>query len=145
MGLATVHGIVHEYGGHIVVESVLGFGTRFRILLPGDASVPEHALVARGSAAVHARRPLAGKVLLVDDNFVVGEFLQAARGRCLSRAAGGHPAQRLSAVEARDALPPGQSPTRWRDIHGGRERRQSLLRASRQRAVAPTSEGDNSP
>ncbi len=76
MGLATVHGIVHEYGGHIVVESVLGFGTRFRILLPGDTSLPEHALAARGSAAVHARRPLAGKVLIVDDNFVVGEFLE---------------------------------------------------------------------
>ena len=29
MGLATVHGIVHEYGGHICVDTALGAGTRF--------------------------------------------------------------------------------------------------------------------
>jgi signal transduction histidine kinase len=40
MGLATVHGIVHEHDGHILVESARGAGSRFRILLPmhgGDA------------------------------------------------------------------------------------------------------------
>jgi PAS domain S-box-containing protein len=32
MGLATVHGIVHEHGGHIIVEAAPGAGSRFRIL-----------------------------------------------------------------------------------------------------------------
>lgn len=34
MGLAMVHGIVHEHGGHILVNSGEGKGTSFHILLP---------------------------------------------------------------------------------------------------------------
>ena len=34
MGLAMVHGIVHEHGGHLRVESVRGRGSTFRVLLP---------------------------------------------------------------------------------------------------------------
>ena len=34
MGLAMVHGIVHEHGGHVVVESRPGQGARFRVVLP---------------------------------------------------------------------------------------------------------------
>lgn len=34
LGLSIIHGIVHEYGGHILIDSQPGSGTRFRILLP---------------------------------------------------------------------------------------------------------------
>ena len=34
MGLAVVHGIVHEHGGHVIVDTFVGRGTTFRILLP---------------------------------------------------------------------------------------------------------------
>jgi len=34
MGLSVVHGIVHKLGGHIVVNSTVGKGTHFKILLP---------------------------------------------------------------------------------------------------------------
>ena len=76
MGLATVHGIVHEHGGHIVVDRPFAGGARFRVLLPAldDATqlakpVPENA----GSA----RRPrLAGKVLVVDDEAPVADFMR---------------------------------------------------------------------
>ncbi|MCP4715407.1 MAG: response regulator [Deltaproteobacteria bacterium] len=34
MGLAVVHGIVHSFGGEILVESELNAGTVFRVLLP---------------------------------------------------------------------------------------------------------------
>jgi PAS domain S-box-containing protein len=65
MGLSMVHGIVHEHGGHVVVESDWGKGARFRILLP------EHAAALRPSSATPAGRPagrpLQGRVLVVDD------------------------------------------------------------------------------
>ena len=34
MGLAMVHGILHEHNGHIIVESTLGIGSTFRLLFP---------------------------------------------------------------------------------------------------------------
>ena len=73
MGLAMVHGIVHEHGGHILVDTAAGLGARFRIALPA----------ARGaSAAVTAAAPggkesgrLAGSVLVVDDEDMVLELM----------------------------------------------------------------------
>jgi two-component system cell cycle sensor histidine kinase/response regulator CckA len=40
LGLAMVHGIVHQHRGHLHVESQLGQGTKVRVLLP-LADVPE--------------------------------------------------------------------------------------------------------
>jgi PAS domain S-box-containing protein len=62
MGLSVVHGIVHEFGGHILVESDSG-GSKFRMLFPrpqrtGAAAPPlmqghgEHILVVDDEAAV---------------------------------------------------------------------------------------------
>lgn len=34
MGLAMVHGILHDHSGHIIVESTLGKGSNFRLLFP---------------------------------------------------------------------------------------------------------------
>jgi CheY-like chemotaxis protein len=76
MGLATVHGIVHEHQGHVIVETAPGAGSRFRILLPmlasGTAVAP-----APGAAPVKAsRKPLQGRVLVVDDEKAVADFMR---------------------------------------------------------------------
>jgi len=80
MGLATVHGIVHEYGGHVLVDSTPGRGTTFRVLFPALESaavaVPEPA----GETVRSRLRPLHGRVLVVDDEPAVAEFMQDLLG-----------------------------------------------------------------
>jgi PAS domain S-box-containing protein len=77
MGLATVHGIVHDHGGHILVDTAPGAGATFRVLLPLPAGLPdivvtEQPLPARAGAP---RRPLSGRVLVVEDEQTVGELM----------------------------------------------------------------------
>ena len=82
MGLAIVHGIVHEHGGHVLVESAPDGGARFRVLWPAlpEGSV-EEALEISAAPGASAGRPiarpaLAGSVLVVDDETIVGEFMR---------------------------------------------------------------------
>ena len=78
MGLAIVHGIVHEHGGHVLVDTAPGSGARFQALFPclddGDAHDVPHAA---GPVTRSAVRPaLRGHALVVDDEFAVGEFMR---------------------------------------------------------------------
>ena len=72
MGLSMVHGIVHEHGGHVMVETAPGQGARFRVLLP----------VVGGSVAAEQKKPgararprLSGSILVVDDEHMILEFM----------------------------------------------------------------------
>jgi CheY-like chemotaxis protein len=108
MGLAMVHGIVHEHGGHIVVESVVGSGSRFRVFWPTCDEVSCESDVDQPvSASTSARRrkpPLRGHVLLVDDDATVADFMVEmlqANGLTVTRAASGESALALFEAEPR--------------------------------------------
>ena len=71
LGLALVYGLVRQSGGSIDVDSKLGQGTRFRILLP---QCEEDEQTTRGAAADES--PHGSEILLlVEDDEVVRELL----------------------------------------------------------------------
>jgi PAS domain S-box-containing protein len=81
MGLAMVHGIVHQHGGHVLVESSPGKGTEFRVLLEwpeGEAKVvPAREPEQRGAPS---RPRFSGRVLVADDEPIIREFLRDLLG-----------------------------------------------------------------
>jgi CheY-like chemotaxis protein len=75
MGLAIVHGIVHDHGGHIDVQTRPGVGTEFRVLLPlVDLSAAAASVPARVAATPSLPR-LTGRVMVVEDDPMVGDFM----------------------------------------------------------------------
>jgi CheY-like chemotaxis protein len=62
LGLAVVHGIIKSYGGDIVVESTIGKGTTFHILLP---TIETDALTDRKPEAQLPRGE--ARILFIDD------------------------------------------------------------------------------
>ena len=65
LGLSTVHGIVHQSGGAIVVRSAPGAGTAVDVYLPGTGQV---AVPARAEPAPDPRAgAVTGTVLVVED------------------------------------------------------------------------------
>jgi PAS domain S-box-containing protein len=77
MGLAMVHGIVHDHGGHIQVVSTPGQGSVFRVLLPAAEQDTTRAAVpaAPAPAAIQVAPPLEGRVLLVEDESIVSDYM----------------------------------------------------------------------
>ena len=74
MGLATVHGIVKQTGGHVSVDSEVGRGTTFRVYLPRSnaRAAPAAISAARGDAIGGA-----ATVLLVEDEHGVRSLARA--------------------------------------------------------------------
>jgi PAS domain S-box-containing protein len=66
LGLSVVHGIIHEHGGHIAVESSPGAGTTFTVLLP-LAEPGEVRLETIKSETPNGQ----GRILFVDDEAAV--------------------------------------------------------------------------
>ena len=80
MGLAMVHGIVHDHGGHILVDSASGAGTTMRVLFPpldadADAAGAPRRQESGSQHAVSRKANLKGRVLVAEDEAAVRELL----------------------------------------------------------------------
>jgi two-component system, cell cycle sensor histidine kinase and response regulator CckA len=80
LGLATVHGIVTQSGGHIVVRSTVGQGTEFSVYLPAHSGKvqPRRLTPSSGSPV---RATAVRTVLVVDDDNPVREVAVRALSR----------------------------------------------------------------
>jgi PAS domain S-box-containing protein len=121
LGLAVVHGIIKQAGGHIEVESTAGQGTTFRVYLP---RVEEPAAPSPGPPA----EAIVRTVLLVEDEEVVRAYARtvlAQHGYAVLEASDGAEALRRAEEHAgpidllvTDVVMPGL---------GGREVHQHLI------------------
>jgi len=77
MGLSMVHGIVHEHGGHILVDSIVDKGTTFRLLFPALQEkvdqTKENLLLPITAKIITDSIP---HILVVDDEASVAKFLR---------------------------------------------------------------------
>lgn len=84
MGLSVVHGVVHKLGGHIAVNSTIGEGTEFKILLPSSSEKIERS--DSGIKDVKAKFDFSGlRIMVVDDEPAVAGLLEAALQQCNAR------------------------------------------------------------
>ena len=94
LGLSVCHGIVTSMGGEIHVESALGKGTTFRILLP---PAPHQEIeVAPLTGTPPATGPLQGRILVIDDEVMILRLIRQ------SLEADGH--EVVATESAREAL-----------------------------------------
>ncbi len=98
MGLATTHGIVHQVGGHIVVDN-RSAGTTFALLFPSARATGLEDTELQNFAPSSDTQTLRGNVLVVDDNPAVGEFM-----RDLLRSWGLNVTVQQSAIRAEQAF-----------------------------------------
>jgi PAS domain S-box-containing protein len=76
LGLAMVHGIVHQHQGLVHVESRPGHGTTVRVCLPRARGAPEPtAGAARGGSEARGGREV---VLVAEDEAALGRLLESA-------------------------------------------------------------------
>jgi CheY-like chemotaxis protein len=103
LGLATVHEIVRQCGGHVAVESEVGRGTTFSVYLPRAAGRAPTGLSHPGTVALPRA---SGTVLLIEDEDSVRALVRHVLTGCgyaVIEARGGEEAVELASAH-RDRL-----------------------------------------
>jgi PAS domain S-box-containing protein len=77
LGLSISHQIITRLGGKIEVESELGKGSTFRVLLP----VAKEALAAEPAPTPHKPSPVGVRLCIIDDDPLVARGIQRMLGR----------------------------------------------------------------
>lgn len=98
LGLSTVHGIIHQTGGYISVDSVIGQGTTFRIYLPRHRANTSEENKDKEEKQAAADLTGSAKILLVEDEDAVRTFSSRAlsnKGYEVADAASGEAALQL--------------------------------------------------
>lgn len=84
MGLSVVHGIVHKLGGHIVVNSTVGKGTHFKILLPvSDEKIETKNIEGLNDNKKYDFSDLT--IMIVDDEPAIAGLLEASLKQCKAK------------------------------------------------------------
>lgn len=75
MGLSMVHKIMHEIGGHILVESSIGVGTRFRLFFPPCGEIQGKTAAAQENLTGVQNIDNKGHIMVVDDDASVALYI----------------------------------------------------------------------
>jgi signal transduction histidine kinase/CheY-like chemotaxis protein len=104
LGLATVHGVVEQSGGHVFVESEVGRGTTFTIFFR-SLTIP--SLAPSPATAAPRTTPARGTVLVAEDEPAIRKLVcraLLAEGYAVYDAGDGEAALELAATAAFDLL-----------------------------------------
>jgi CheY-like chemotaxis protein len=80
LGLSTVYGILRAHGGSVSVDSSPGAGSTFAARLPAHVAEPLEPNGSVPTGAVDAETRSSGRVLIVDDEVVIGEIMHRVLG-----------------------------------------------------------------
>lgn len=78
LGLAICHNLITSAGGEITVDSMVDLGTTFCVLLPPTSATAE--VGRRDAISARLRIPRRGRILVLDDDVIVGITLRRALG-----------------------------------------------------------------